>query len=195
MPLPIYDALTEEIRINARTPTLRDRYRTTFSLELFGRENYFPETNKYTLDPIRRDGPASVQCIDVPGLVWVRLVKLEYELPDLEKEVRSHKAADVFNALACRQFVLPPQARLLQATFKVRFRDNPIPRSVTIKPKNVALTRTSNFSGRKRTEAALPSSATADSRRYLVAVADEEPGLVVAGVGEDASTRGTTTAN
>lgn len=135
----VYDSLTGEIRINAKTPTLRDRYRTTFSLALFGCENYFPETNKYTLDPIRRDGPASIQCSDVPGLIWVRLVKLEYELPELEKEVRTHKAGDVFNAIECRQFVLPPHARLLQATFQVRFRDNPTPRSVTIKPTNVAL--------------------------------------------------------
>ncbi len=135
----VFDGLTNEIRINARTPTLRDRYRTTFSLELFGRENYFPETNKYTLDPIRRDAASSVECVDVPGLNWVRLVKLEYALEDLEREVRSHKAEDLFNAMASREFQIPPLARLLQATFKVRFRDNPTPRSVTIKPTNVAL--------------------------------------------------------
>lgn len=135
----VYDSLTKEIRINARTAALRDRYRTTFSLELFGRENYFPETNKYSLEPITRDGPASMECVDVPGLNWARLTKLEYEIPQVEKEVRTHKAADVFNALASQQFAVPPHARLLQATFTVRFRDNPVPRSVTIKPRNVAL--------------------------------------------------------
>lgn len=135
----VYDSLSDEIRINARTPAIRDRYRTTFSVELFGRENHFPNTHKYSLDPIRRDGSACVECVDVPGLVWIRLVKIEYELPELEREVRSHKAEDMFNAMACRQFELKPNARLLQATFKVRFRDNPLPRSVTIKPTNVAL--------------------------------------------------------
>src|SRR5690606_7067870 len=79
----VYDSFTNEIRINARTPTRRDRSRTTCGLELFGRENYFPETNNYPLDPIRRDGPASVECVDVPGLRWVRLVKIEYALEDL----------------------------------------------------------------------------------------------------------------
>jgi len=135
----VYDSLTNEIRINAKTPKVRERYRLTFSLELFGQENYFPETNKYTLDPIRSEGPACLACIDVPGLKWVRLVKIEYALEDLEREVRSHKAEDIFNAMASRAFHMPPHARLLQATFKVRFRDNPIPRSVTIKPTNVAI--------------------------------------------------------
>jgi hypothetical protein len=54
--LIIYDAPTEELCVNAQTPTQREHYRKLFGFYLFGQENYFPGRSKYTLEPLLRDG-------------------------------------------------------------------------------------------------------------------------------------------
>jgi len=132
----VYDQAADELRINARSMTVRDRYRSTFGLYLFGHEGHFPCTGKYSLEPLRRFGRESLTCTDVPGLVGVRLVELIYEMdgPPHEKLVR--KAADVFAVLEYNKSPIPPQARLLRAHFRVRFRDNPKERAIAIKPNN-----------------------------------------------------------
>lgn len=135
----VFDQLTNELRINAGTAPLRDQYRKQFGFHLFGRENHFPGTSKYSLEALREHGPMSLLCDDVGGINWVKLSKLAYELPEHERLKRTESSDDVFAAMAQRGFRIPANARLLSATFTIRFRDNPRPRSVIIKPANVAL--------------------------------------------------------
>ncbi|QYY34640.1 hypothetical protein [Ruficoccus sp. ZRK36] len=137
--LVIYDSLTEELRINAKTDAQREHYRKQFGFYLFGRENHFPGRNKYTLAPLLRDGEAALFSGDIPEIESVRLVELSYYLDDDSPEVRTHKANDVFAALARHRQEIPKNIRPLKATFRLTFRGHDRPRTVTIKPSNVAL--------------------------------------------------------
>lgn len=135
----VYDQLTNELRIHAATPAQREFYRKQFGFHLFGRENHFPGINKYTLDPLRDEGRLCLVCDDVEGLRSVSLSRIIYVLPDGERLKRTEASEDIFAAHQMRGLAIPAGAKLLSATFSVRFRDNPKPRAVTIKPSNVAL--------------------------------------------------------
>ena len=74
----IYNDTLSELRINARSKGEKHLYRTLFGLHFFGDKDYFPREGKYTLEPLRRDGPASLVCRDIPGLEWVKLTEVHY---------------------------------------------------------------------------------------------------------------------
>jgi len=135
----VYDQIMRELRIHAGTKELRENYRQQFGSYLFGRENHFPGTHKYSLEPLRKLGAKALHCEDVEGISWVKLSKLEMEVSEEHKHKRVECAEDVFAAMKIGCAEIPRKARLLSATFTVRFKDNPKPRSVTIKPSNVAL--------------------------------------------------------
>jgi len=137
--LIIYDALTEELRVNAQTPTQREYYRKQFGFYLFGRENYFPGRNKYTLEPLLRDGAAALFTGDIAEIEAVRLCELGYVIEDNMEEVITHKTYDVFAAQKQHGHGIPPGARLVKATFKLRYAEQPKERTLTLKPSNVAL--------------------------------------------------------
>ena len=137
--LIIYDTLTDELCVNAQTPTQREHYRKLFGFYLFGRENYFPGRSKYTLEPLLRDGAAALFTGDIPEIESVRLTELWYVIEDNVEEVRVHKAYDVFVAMKQHREGIPDGARLLKATFKLRYTGQSRERTLTLKPSNVAL--------------------------------------------------------
>ena len=137
--LVVYNSLTEELRINAASESLREHYRKQFGFYLFGRENQFPGKTKYTLEPLLRDRESALLTDDVNGIDWAKLSELSYAIEDEAQEVRIHKAPDVFGALEHHAFELPSDLRLLKASFKIKFLEHPKPRTLTIKPSNVAL--------------------------------------------------------
>ncbi|MBU1948256.1 MAG: hypothetical protein KJ927_06060, partial [Candidatus Eisenbacteria bacterium] len=102
---------------------------------------------KYTLEPIRTDGDASMVCTDVEGMDWVRLKELQFFWGGTEKEIEIRKANDVFAAYAERDYAMPQKARIIRAGFQVKFTDSKTTRMVTIRPSNIALyTRDSDAS-------------------------------------------------
>jgi hypothetical protein len=136
----VYDSEHGELRINAQLAGEKELYRREFGKHLFGRADFFPNAEKYTLDPIRRDGEKCVHCQDIVGMEWVvlREVHLAWGGPHAEYEIR--KANNLFEALKNRgNRSLPTSPRLVRAVFQVKFRDAKRPRSVTLRPPNVAL--------------------------------------------------------
>jgi hypothetical protein len=135
----VYEPERGELRINAQSKGEKDLYREQFGKHLFGREDFFPNRDKYTLRPLRADGESCLECADVEGLEWVRLreVHLDWGGPHGEYEI--HKANDLFAAMRARSRALPGTPRLARAVFLVKFADAKRPRSVTIRPPNVAL--------------------------------------------------------
>ncbi|NOT00445.1 MAG: hypothetical protein HOP29_07435 [Phycisphaerales bacterium] len=134
----IYDPRIGEIRINAGSVGEKSLYREQFGKHLFGDPDYFPDVNKYDLEPLRRDGKTSLVCVDVPGMEWVRLKEIHFFRGGAYGEIEIRKASDVFAAYMQRGHELPKQPRILLAVFEVKFEDDRRPRSVTIKPRNVA---------------------------------------------------------
>lgn len=64
----IYDAvvfvrLTGELGVHARRPWEKELYQRLFGKHLFGDEQLFGGTSKYTLDPLWNDGEAALRCL------------------------------------------------------------------------------------------------------------------------------------
>jgi len=135
----VYLPTTGELGVHAQQAWERELYRRQFGRVLFGSEDFFPVTGKYTLEPLRRYGEAALNCIDVAGIEWIRLCELHLYWGGAYQEVGICKATDVLAALAETNREIPEQPRLVRAGFRVKFADCRTPRSVIIRPSNVAL--------------------------------------------------------
>jgi hypothetical protein len=133
----VYQPEIGELRINARSRGEKRLYRSLFGKHLFGDDDFFPGDSKYTLEPLLTRGEASLACVDVPGMEWVRLREAHFFLGGPSNEVQSHRADDVFAAFRSRDGK-PPAGRIIRAVFQVKFTDSKRPRSVTIRPSNIA---------------------------------------------------------
>jgi hypothetical protein len=135
----IYNQLTNELGINAKTKKIRNEYRKHFSFYMFGRDNQFAGTSKYSLEPLRTLGRHSLNVLDVPGIESVKLTLLEWTVKIDGVDVSTRRAADLFTHFEQQDFQIADSFDLKKATFRIQFEGNATPRSVTIKPANVAL--------------------------------------------------------
>ncbi len=134
----VYDRQLGELRINARLAGEKKLYRQLFGKHLFGDENCFPGTAKYTLEPLRELGVDSLACGDIDGIESIVLTEVQFFWGGAQGEVEIRKAADVFAALEARGRQMPERARIIKAIFKVKFADSNTPRSVKLRPSNIA---------------------------------------------------------
>ncbi len=134
----VYEADIGEIRMHSCSKAEKELYRRQFGLHMFGNENFFPGTGKYTLEPLRDDGEACIVCTDVVGMEWVRLKEIQFLWGGAESEIEIRKANNVFAAYAATKREMPKKARILRACFQVKFTDSQTPRTVTIRPSNIA---------------------------------------------------------
>ncbi|GIW90017.1 MAG: hypothetical protein KatS3mg109_0449 [Pirellulaceae bacterium] len=134
----VYDRRLGELRINARLVGEKKLYCRQFGKHFFGNENCFPTTSKYTLEPLRGYGAGALACGDVQGIEWIVLTEVHLLWGGTHREIEIRKATDVFAALSARHRELPEHPRIIKAVFKVKFADSKTPRSVTIRPSNIA---------------------------------------------------------
>jgi hypothetical protein len=134
----VYDRRLGELRINARLVGEKKLYRQLFGKHLFDDENCFPGTAKYTLEPLREYGADALACGDIDGIESIVLTEVDFAWGGAHGEVEIRKAADVFAALESRGRSMPERARIIKAVFKVKFADSNTPRSVKIRPCNIA---------------------------------------------------------
>jgi len=134
----IYNPAIGELRINAGSKGEKDIYRRAFGTHLFSGENHFPSSNrKYTLDPLRTHGVDSLVCSDVKGIDAIQLTEITYYWGGAQNEMEVRRAGDIFAALKERDGKIQ-KARIVGARFRVKFSDSKIPRSVSVRPPNVA---------------------------------------------------------
>lgn len=134
----IYNSTIGELRVNTGSKAQLDLYREYFGLHLFGSVGHFPQKQKYTLEPLRSDGSQSLVCADVEGLEWITLRQIQYFWPGSVGDIEIHKSENIFAMLEARRKALPEKARLMAATFHVKFADSRRPRTVAIRVPNVA---------------------------------------------------------
>ena len=128
----ILDTAHPELRINsASAPDMR-RYRELFGLHLFGSAETFRYADKYNLEPLRRLGPASLECSDFPGLESARLTELEMDWGGALNNTSVEKADDVFAALEIRHAGIPDQPALKRAKIKVKLKGVKKPRVLSL---------------------------------------------------------------
>ena len=134
----VYAPQIRELRINARSKGEKQLYREKFGKHLFGHEDIFPGTEKYTLKPLRDMGEDSLSLADIEGIDWIRLLEVQFFFGGNPWEVVTRKSEDIFALFTSRKKPFPDGGRIIRATFKVKFSDAKTPRSVVIKPSNIA---------------------------------------------------------
>jgi len=134
----VYAPQIGELRINARSKGEKQLYRTKFGKHLFGDEDIFPGTEKYTLDPLRELGEDALALGDIDGIEWIKLREVQFFFAGNPWEVVTRKSDDVFALFKSRNKSFPEGGRIIRATFQVKFADAKTPRSVVIRPSNIA---------------------------------------------------------
>jgi hypothetical protein len=133
-----YDPGFGELSVNAEgNKKLVALYRELFGELLFGDPKRFPNTAKYTLAPLQDDGADALICSDVEGIDTITLKEVQILWGGPQGEVEIRRAKDLFEALKGRKKELP-KGRLVKASFLVKFTDAKTPRTVTIRPQNIA---------------------------------------------------------
>ena len=134
----VYEPALGELRMNACNNGEKETYRRKFGRYLFGDEDFFPGTGKYTLEPLRTAGTASIVCTDIDGIDRVQLKEIQFLWRGAEWEIEIRKANDIFAALEANGRSMPSRAHIIRASFQVKFTDAKSPRTVTIRPSNIA---------------------------------------------------------
>lgn len=134
----IYDSDTDEIGVNTGTKGERDLYLESFGDALFGRDDYFDLSERYTLNPLRELGPKSMAHEDVEGLAGVRFVEFGRIWPGKISEMEIRKSDDLFKAFGEDWEKRLTGGSFTHATFKFAFKDSKRERAVTIRPANIA---------------------------------------------------------
>jgi hypothetical protein len=157
----ILDIEHNELRINAANLSDLRQYRVLFGKHLFGDENRFVFVEKYTLDPLKREGEPALQCSDVEGIESVRLREIEYEWAGPFEHIEIHRAEDLFKALMILNRTIENEVHIRRAVFKVKLKGEKKPRTVTIK--------SGNKSGYNRGEEAMMIEDWLRARRFVLA--------------------------
>ncbi|MFO0829668.1 MAG: hypothetical protein U0572_16125 [Phycisphaerales bacterium] len=128
---------TCEVAINCALKSERDMIRRAVGQCIFGQAAFFTDDRKYTLEPLR-GGPASLRCVDIPGIRRVRLASLRLDKGGPQHRCDTIAADDVFRALEDDGEMIPPGSELEAATLVFEFTDSTKPRPVTVRAGNRA---------------------------------------------------------
>lgn len=132
----IYDQALGELRIHTGSKGEQTLYRETFGKHLFGNKDFFGTGSKFTLDPLRADGEASLECADIAGIERIVLCEIHFYWGGAQNEVEVRKASDLFAAYAARERPFPDTPKIVQARFSVKFADSHKTRKVTVSAPN-----------------------------------------------------------
>jgi hypothetical protein len=134
----IYSPRVRELQINARSNGEKELYCETFGKHLFGDRKIFPSAKKYTLDPLRELGEDSLAPGDIDGIDWIKLCAVQFYFGGNPSEVVTRQSDDLFALFKSREKPFPQGGRMIRANFRIKFSDAKTPRSVVIKPSNIA---------------------------------------------------------
>jgi hypothetical protein len=131
--LVVYDRGRGELQLNIGQPMLRRLYRHAFGEWLFDDAEHFREAPRYTLEPLRRDGVASLACEDVPGIERVRLRSVDLEWEGETRFSATLAATDLMLHWGIHpNHRIPRRAKIVGARFEMKFADCKRPRTVEI---------------------------------------------------------------
>ena len=133
-----YDSQRGEIRIHCSGKRELEELRRAFGLHVFGKEDFFPATAKYTLAPLLL-GRGCVVCNDIAGIESITLTKVEVFYRTNPWQRITRESEDIFTLAENEPFQWPAAPeRLTRAWFEVKFTSGNSPRRVTIMPPNRA---------------------------------------------------------
>jgi len=132
----ILDVAHNEMRINASNLSALRQYRALFGRHLFRDENRFVFAEKYTLEPLKKDGQPCLNCRDIEGIESVRLREIEYGWDGAFDHVETHRAEDLFKALVILNRAVEKDSHIRKAVFRIKLDGENKPRTITIKAGN-----------------------------------------------------------
>jgi hypothetical protein len=122
---------TGELGIRASGINLLRLYSTVMGRALFGDEDYFRATPKYSLGPLRK----GAEILDTSDwreeIAWITLTRLKFQHPGRSGEAVTIKASDVYDYLKQSKTKFPV-GTLYAATFRVQFASGSEPREFAI---------------------------------------------------------------
>lgn len=129
----IYNKETGEIRTNVDSQWQLNLYRRVFGELLFDDGDFFGAEAKYTLDPLRNEGAASLACPEVEEIEWIKLKEVVvFYGGGSDWERVKYQAPNLFQRWAARNMPFP-SGNISQASFTVKFTDSKNPRTVSIR--------------------------------------------------------------
>jgi hypothetical protein len=132
-----YDRIRDELGIRASgTKGEKTLYRETIGDHIFNNWDYFDGNHKFTLEPLAKDGIASLVCSDVDGLDQVTLKAYGHRLNDEHSATDWHASENLFHTMAELKRTMPPASDLTKAVFLMKLTNVQKPRSLTIKLPN-----------------------------------------------------------
>jgi hypothetical protein len=136
----VYDIESNDMQAFNKSTSKKERamYLSAFGQIFFKDTEYFPNEDKYTLQPLIADGVNSLSCLDIEGLAEVRLteVQLLFHGPFNDRTILRSK--DIFKSLQNRSRNFPDYGNLVAASFQVKFDGSSKPRTIKIKTPNIA---------------------------------------------------------
>jgi hypothetical protein len=133
----VYSPQHDELRINAQTRGERRLYVEVFGAHLHGAADWFSRRRTYTLEPLRSEGPDSLDASGLEGLSRIVLRELELTSDAAPREVLTREAENLFRMGACAAELMPPGWRVTRAGFELHFTGQIRPRPVQIRPPNL----------------------------------------------------------
>lgn len=136
----VYDKKANELSIYNASSSKKERlmYLELFGTHFFEDPDYFPSDDKYTLDPLLTDGATALSCIDILGMEEAKLTEIQIQFQGAYADRTIMKSKDLFASWGAREKEFPSYGKLTEAKFQVKFDHDSKPRTVKIKPPNVA---------------------------------------------------------
>ena len=134
----VYDRIVNELAVHSGNKGEMKLYLAACGKHLFGDAEYFPDDQKYTLEPLKSGDPHCLACGDIEGIEEVKLTEVHRLWGGAFGDIEVRKSKDYLASLAARGERVPEQANLIMASFSFKFEDGKNPRSVKIRPRNVA---------------------------------------------------------
>jgi hypothetical protein len=128
----IYYCGLDRLAVHAATQGEKGLYKRVFGRHLFGDVEYFGDGVSFTLEPLRQNGEAALNCECVPGIEWIKLK--EMEIYQANSMTVIYKASDFFGVLGDRAADVLDSGHLWRAGFNVKFSDSRTPRVLNLRP-------------------------------------------------------------
>ncbi|BET67425.1 hypothetical protein ASA1KI_23430 [Opitutales bacterium ASA1] len=133
----VYDPENDEVRIHSKKRDA-DLYTRACGVHFVENEEAFPDTDKYTLEPLIQKGEQSLACAHVAGLRKITLVELDVFLGGNLSESIVYRSDNLFQSQRLKEQAFLTGRTLQAATFEIFFAKAKHSRTVKIQTPNKA---------------------------------------------------------
>ena len=133
----VYDPENDEVRVSGKKRDA-ELYTRACGVHFVANEDAFPDTDKYTLEPLINKGEQALACAHVVGLREITLIELDVYLGGTLSESIVYRSDNLFQSDRLRTDAFHPGRIMQAATFEVAFTNARHTRTVKIETPNKA---------------------------------------------------------